>query len=152
MYVCIHLNASVYPGETLVGTDCQQFARPTQLPESAVLLAINMGASQVTLSIWDVGDFRLNISDHTSDWLDMNRSTGKVSSCAIWPRPSEISSHSVLASVNSGANQDTESFWNNTDGTVSQCIPKKNVSGFLGMGPRSFGPVISCSIMQMALF
>ncbi len=141
---CFHDNVDGWSNDeiTLGGKDCELFTRPSELPQNAILFGINMGTDQKTQSVWGIGDNQLMVCNHSNDWW--NGKIDSAESCVSWQRPNQVNSRARLASLNSGQDQEAESFWNNPDGTITECQHKKQGVGFLGLGGLGFGPVKTC--------
>jgi hypothetical protein len=145
---CFHDHVDGWPNDeiTLGGENCESFPRPSQLPSNAVILGINMGTSQKTQSVWDIGDNQIKVCNHSlTFWAS---EIDDAQSCTDWEKPYQVDSRARLASLNSGQYQRSESFWNNPDGTITECEHNRDGVGFLGIEGYGFGEVISC--VQMA--
>lgn len=144
IYRCFHDHVDGWKNDmlTLGGNECEAFTRPSTIPSNSVILGINMGTGQKTQSIWDIGSNQMAICNHSNDWWN-NGQIDTAESCEDWQRPETVGYNSRLASLNSGQSQNAESFWNNSDGTITQCQHKIN-SGFLGLGYHTFAEAVNC--------
>ncbi len=104
-----------------------------------------MGTGQKTQSVWDIGDYQMQVCNHSNDWW--NGKIDSAESCVDWERPYNVDPHARLASLNSGQSQIAESFWNNPDGTITKCEHDKLAIGFIGLDGNVFGPATNCSNM-----
>lgn len=105
-----------------------------------------MGTEQKTQSVWDIGNNQINVCNHSLTFWASEIDVAE--SCTDWEKPYQVDSRARLASINSGQSQSSESFWNNPDGTITECKHDKKGVGFLGLEGYGFGEVISCVYMS----
>jgi len=127
---------------------CYQFSIPTGIPAGAVLLALNIGTGQKNQSVWDVGDKRMLICNHSRDWWSRG-TTSSVDGCEKFLLPKDVATRAILASMNSGEKITAQTFWNTEDGGVTVCDHNTISNGFLGLGGGSFGEEYKCQKMNI---
>lgn len=139
---CLHKNYN--QGLTSEATSCEAFPQPSQL-SNPTLLAINKGVYQKAASVW-LSQGQMFLCEHDQTLLSGLIKPAKT--CQPFQKPQEIKSDAILTAINSGSGQDAQSFWINTDSTLTQCTHEKT-GAILGILDAKFGAVKNCQAMAI---
>lgn len=88
--------------------NCDYHLPPKDIDPSAKLAAINVGANSVTETGWATPAGYM-LCEHNTDWLDFVQ-IGDVA-CGTFRIPSDLSTHAVLLSFNSGYHIESTEIW-----------------------------------------
>lgn len=97
---------------------CEYHLPPKLLDQSARLVAVNVGASEMTQSVWSTPS-GLMLCEHDAEWMDFVQ-VGYIA-CDPFKQPSSIPAKSSLLSLNSGLHIESTEVWQDPTEKLWKC-------------------------------